>query len=193
MDNLSPERVREFVIAGHGDLAKVQAMLAETPELLSAAHEWKPGDTETAIQGASHVGNAAIAEHLLAQGAPLAIYTAAMLGRVQEVRGMLEEDPSLAQEKGAHGIPLLPHAAFAGNVELMESLAEAGATEGSSMALGFAAGRGHIQVVRWLLENLELNLSWQNFQSKTPLQLATEGGHTAVAELLQQYAHGKPA
>jgi hypothetical protein len=100
MNPLSPEWVREFVIAGHGDLAKVQAMLSETPSLLNAAHEWKPGDTETAIQGASHVGNAAIAEYLLAWNAPLAIYTAAMLGRVAAVGGCSSKTHFWPKKKG---------------------------------------------------------------------------------------------
>ena len=73
------DAIREFVIAGHGNLDRVKEMLAEHPELLSVAHEWQPGDTETALQGASHVGNCAIAEYLLTQGAPLDICAAAML------------------------------------------------------------------------------------------------------------------
>jgi hypothetical protein len=31
------DQIREFVIAGHGDLPKVQAMLADNPALLNAA------------------------------------------------------------------------------------------------------------------------------------------------------------
>ncbi|HQZ70975.1 MAG TPA: hypothetical protein PK826_06595, partial [Anaerolineae bacterium] len=54
--NLDPETVRAFVIAGHGNLETVQTMLAETPALRDAAHEWRPGDTETALAGAAHVG-----------------------------------------------------------------------------------------------------------------------------------------
>ncbi|HET8678747.1 MAG TPA: ankyrin repeat domain-containing protein, partial [bacterium] len=71
----STELVRDFVIAGHGDLKKVKAMLAQHPDLLNATYEWKPGDHETAIQAAAHVGNAAVAEHLLSRGAPLEICT----------------------------------------------------------------------------------------------------------------------
>ena len=78
---LAPEQIREFVIAGHGNLAAVQALLAAEPRLLNVANEWSPGDTETAIQGAAHVGSRAVAEYLLAQGAPLELPTAAMLGR----------------------------------------------------------------------------------------------------------------
>jgi len=185
--SLPPERIREFVMAGHGDLAKVQAMLNETPELLNLAHEWRPGDSETAIQGAAHVGSRAIVEFLLSRGAPLEISTAAMLGQVESVRGILKHDPSLSQHKSAHGIPLLPHAALSSQIEMLELVWAHGAREGSSMALGLAVGRGNIDTVRWLLENANPDLSWQNFQGKTPLQLATEGGHTTIADLLGQH------
>lgn len=186
--SLSPERIREFVVAGHGDLKKVQTMLGETPELLNVAHEWRAGDTETAIQGAAHVGSRAIAEYLLTQGAPLEISTAAMLGDTPSVRRMLGENPTLAEYKSAHGIPLLPHAALSGQVEMMELVWEHRAREGSSMALSLAAGRGHTEVVRWLLEKASPDQSWQNFQGKTPLELALEAGHGAIADLLQQRA-----
>lgn len=186
MTEITPERIQEFVIAGHGNLDKVKAMLAETPELLGLAHQWRPGDTETALQGAAHVGNRAIAEYLLSLGAPLEITTAAMLGQLDRVREMLASDPKLAHYKGAHGIPLLPHAAFAGSAELMQLLADHGASEGASMALGFAASRGHLEVVKWLLHNTQPDLNWQNFQGKTALELATEAGHTAVADLIKQ-------
>lgn len=174
-------------MAGHGDLAKVQAMLNETPELLNVAHEWRPGDTETAIQGAAHVGSRAIVEFLLSRGAPLEISTAAMLGQVETVREMLKHHPALAQHKSAHGIPLLPHAALSSQVEMLQLVWTHQAREGSSMALGLAVGRGYSDAVRWLLENANPDLSWQNFQGKTLLQLATEGGHTTIADLLRQH------
>ncbi len=104
---VSSDLVREFVIAGHGSLEKVREMLARDPQLLSAANEWSPGDRESAIQAAAHVGSVNVAEYLLSQGAPLEICTAAMLGRRQEIERMLAAEPSLIRAKGAHGIPLL--------------------------------------------------------------------------------------
>src|SRR5688500_12065836 len=101
------EVIRAFVIAGHGNLEKVKQMLGERPELLNISHEWAPGDTETALQGAAHVGSVPIAETLLAQGAPLDICTAAMLGRRGDVEHFLEEDNAKINATGAHGIPLL--------------------------------------------------------------------------------------
>ncbi|GIW25528.1 ankyrin repeat domain-containing protein [Meiothermus sp.] len=180
-----PEHIREFVMAAHGDLARVQALLAETPELLNRAHEWRPGDSETAIQGAAHTGQRAIVEYLLAQGAPLEIPTAAMLGDLARVQAMLRENPALAQHKSAHGIPLLPHAALSGRVEMLELVWGYGAQEGVQQALNLAVMLGHTEAVRWLLNNTSPDLNLPNFQGKTPLQVAQEAGFTAIVELLR--------
>lgn len=179
------EQVREFVIAGHGDLARVQELLAGTPLLLTIAHQWGPGDTETALQGAAHVGNAPIAEYLLAQGAPLDICTAAMLGRHDDVRRFLEREPESAQAAGAHRIPLLAHAAYSGNTELVRELYQSGARDGSAPALHNAIGRGHTELARWLLEHTSPDLSWQNFRGETALDVATRCGAEEIAQLLR--------
>ncbi|MDX2004689.1 MAG: ankyrin repeat domain-containing protein [Meiothermus sp.] len=184
---MNPEQVREFVIAGHGDLDKVKAMLAESPELLNQAHPWRPGDSETAIQAAAHVGNRAIAEFLLEAGAPLEIWTALMLGRAHEVRAMLALDPALAQAISAHGIPMLPHAALSGEVELLELLASQGALGAENLALSLAVAKGHTDVVAWLLGHTRPDLDWKNFQGKTPLEQAMETGNTEIQRLLTQH------
>ena len=48
---------KAFVMAGHHDLETIKTMLKANPELLEVAFEWQPGDFETALQAASHVGN----------------------------------------------------------------------------------------------------------------------------------------
>lgn len=178
-------QIREFVTAGHWDLPTVRAMLAEAPALLNRAHAWTPTDHETAIQAAAHVGHAPIAEFLLAQGAPLALPTAAMLGRRADVERLLAEDPARSGEAGAHGIPLLAHAAFSGDADLVRWLYERGARAGASMALAHAAQSGHLAVARWLVENAGPDLAWKNWQEKTALELAEAAGHTEVAALLR--------
>ncbi len=39
-DQLPPDKVKDFVIAGHGDLAKVKTMLQKLPTLLYATWDW---------------------------------------------------------------------------------------------------------------------------------------------------------
>lgn len=184
----TPEQVREFVIAGHWDLPKVQAMLAEHPDLLHAKQQWADNDFETAIQAASHAGSPPVAEFLLAQGAPMAVYTAAMLGRRKDVEAMLAADPDQIRAVGAHGIPLLAHAAFSGDAGLVAMLYERGATAGASMALSHAAFRGHTDVVRWLLAHASPKLEWKNYEGKTALELAAEHGHDEILQLLRAHS-----
>jgi ankyrin repeat protein len=185
------EEIREFVIAGHGNLEKVKQMLAEQPDLLNQGYEWRPGDTETALQGAAQVGSRSVAEYLLAQGAPLDICTAAMLGQQQDVERFLQEDPANIHAKGAHGISLLTHAALSGDVALVEMLFQRGANTGASFALNLAVQKGDVEMTRWLLENGAPNLEWKNFQDKSALEIAAENGSTEIAEMLKQ--HGASA
>lgn len=62
----------------------------------------------------------------------------------------LDQDPSLADGRGAHGIPLLAQAAAAGRLEVAELLLERGVAPGV-----------------------------RDYQGKTPLELAVRNGHAA--------------
>jgi ankyrin repeat protein len=182
------ETVREFVIAGHGNLARLQQMLEKMPELLNMKYPWGENDWESAMQAASHLGNVAVAEYLLSKGAPLEIYTAAMLGRRAEIEAMLVTDPSLIRQTGAHGIPILAHAAFNGDVELFSFLISQGAEGGISYALHNAVDSGHGELAKWILENTSPDLLWKNFAGKTILAVALEQGNQELQDLLR--AHG---
>ncbi len=63
------EIVKEFVIAGHGKLEKVNEMLEQYPNLLYCRYDWGNGNFEEAIEGAGHVGNKEIAKHFIEAGA----------------------------------------------------------------------------------------------------------------------------
>ena len=184
----SIEQIREFVIAGHGNLEKVRQMLAENPQLLSASYQWNDNDRETAIQAAAQVGNAQVARYLLDNGAPLEICTAAMLGQRDEVERRLEEDPRSASATGAHGIPLLPHAVWSGDLELVQLAYSHGAKSGTTLALHNAVAKGSYEIARWLLENAKPDIGSKNFRGKTPLMVATERKDEKMAQLLS--GHG---
>ena len=124
---LAPEAVQEFVGKAHGDAERVKEMLAAEPALVNAAWDWGGGDWETALGAAAHVGHREIAEHLLAHGARMDVFAAAMLGKTAVVEAMLADDPGLKGALGPHGIPLMVHAqaggeASAGVVALLEGL-----------------------------------------------------------------------
>jgi ankyrin repeat protein len=185
--SLSTDLIREFVIAGHGNLERVKKMLAERPDLLNAAYAWNENDHETAIQGAAQVGNKSVATYLLEKGAPLEICTAAMLGLKKDVEERIIENPQNINSKGAHGIPLLPHAAWSGNLELVQYLFRTGARTGSSMALHNAVTRGYYDLVIWLAENASPDIGSKNFQGKTPLLVAIEGKQDRIAQFLRDH------
>jgi ankyrin repeat protein len=182
-----PDLVREFVIAGHGNLPRLKELLEEHQELLNAAYHWSATDAETAIQAAAQVGSRPVAEYLLSKGAPLEICTAAMLGKKEEVERVIDRDPTSINATGAHGIPLLTHASLSGNLELVQMLWRRGARLGASSALLNAVSRGNMDTTRWLLENASPDLGQKNFQGKTALELALERNDLESATVLREH------
>ncbi|MBC8074718.1 MAG: ankyrin repeat domain-containing protein [Chloroflexales bacterium] len=183
-NEINEELLAQFVIAAHSDVERVRALLAEHPALLNERYAKYD---ETALEAASHMGNRAIAEYLLAAGAPLTICAAAMLGRRDAVETFLRGDPELALSSGAHGIPLMFHAALGGNVALAELLLEYGGGEQIAGALHGAVWYSRLEMAEWLLQH-GAELGRPNFQGKTPLEAAQERGDTAMVALLERYA-----
>jgi ankyrin repeat protein len=181
------DTVKDFVTAAHFNFDKVKEMLAADPDLLEAAYPWQENDPETAIMAAAHMGNVPIAEFLLEQGAPLAIYTAAMLGRKDDVAHLLVQDAANAKQGGAHGIPLMSHVALSGDTDIADMVFAAGGTEGISFALHAAINKGHLNMVKWLIEHGATDFSVKNWQDKTPLQVAVENNFDDIAALLREH------
>lgn len=180
------EVIDQLVGSSHGDLAKVKEILTQHPQLINASARWK----ETPIQAAAHVGARHVAEFLLSKGAPLEIYTAAMLGMKDKVEAFLQSDPAQARAKGAHGISALYHAAITGHIEIAQLLIAGGADvnegEGGNTALHGAARFGQAAMAKWLLDH-GARVNALDHEKKTPLKLAVEGGHTEAAELLRRH------
>jgi Ankyrin repeat len=106
---LDSDLVREFVANAHGDLEAVRSALAGEPTLVNASWDWGGGDWETGLGAAAHMGRRDIAELLLAHGARIDLFAAAMLGEVEIVRAILAAQPELRDAKGPHTIPLRAH------------------------------------------------------------------------------------
>lgn len=124
---LEADLVRDFVIAGHGNLERTRELLARQPALVNATWDWGGGDWETALGGASHMGSRPIAEFLLAQGARMDVFCAAMTGKVEIVKAFLADDPKVVDLKGPHGIPLIRHAQAGKQEAVVELLTAHGA------------------------------------------------------------------
>jgi hypothetical protein len=109
-----PELVREMVTVAHYDLKRVKELVEARPSLARAGWDWGFGDWEDGLGAASHMGNRAMAEYLISKGARPSIFSAAMLGQLDIVRGFVAAQPGVQAIRGPHGISLLAHARVGG-------------------------------------------------------------------------------
>src|SRR5437016_2878957 len=134
-----PELVREVVFVSHFDLKRVKELVDARPTLANAAWDWGFGDWESALGAASHMGNRAIAEFLLANGAHPSIFSAAMLGQGDVVKAFVAAQPGIQRTAGPHSISLLVHAKAGGEAarpvfEFLQSLGDADAPAEAPLA-----------------------------------------------------------
>ena len=123
--------VAEVVGTAHFNEQRVKELVKAYPELVNAWWDWGFGDWESPLGAASHTGQRGIAEFLLAQGARIDIFAAAMLGFTTVVKAFVAAQPGIQRTLGPHGIPLLAHAKAGGKpaadtLAYLESLGDAG-------------------------------------------------------------------
>lgn len=128
---LDKSLVLEFVGAAHKDMDKVKSLLQEHPTLLNSAHDWETGDFETGLGAASHMGYKELVHYFIEQGAQVNLFTAALFGRIDILKPILDFFPHALHAKGPHGYSLLHHAQQGGEkaAELREYLVYLGAKE----------------------------------------------------------------
>ena len=105
---------QEFVQVAHSDLDRTRELLEKESRLVNATWDWGGGDFETALGAAAHMGRKDIANYLLDKGARLDLFAAAMLGKLDIVRAVLNEFPNALKTPGPHGISLIEHAKSGG-------------------------------------------------------------------------------
>lgn len=123
--------VAEIVGVSHFNEQRVKELVKTSPELVNAWWDWGFGDWESPLGAASHTGQRGIAELLLAHGARIDIFAAAMLGFTNVVQAFVAAQPGIQRTLGPHGIPLLAHAKVGGKraadtVAYLETLGDAG-------------------------------------------------------------------
>jgi hypothetical protein len=111
---INRQLVQDFVIYAHMDLAMVKKLLQKEPALLNATMDWGGGDWESGLGGASHMGRRDIVELLLASGARIDLFCAAMMGQLDAVKAFLTLQPNLIDARGPHGFSLHFHAQVGG-------------------------------------------------------------------------------
>ncbi len=91
--------VSKFVKAAHGDLPRIQQMLAAKPEILLLTN-----GNETALGAACQMRRGDIITFLLGQGECMDISATCVLGLSEQVSAFLDTDPSLLSQgnKRAH-------------------------------------------------------------------------------------------
>ena len=105
-----PALVKEVVGVSHRDLKRVRELVERQPALARASIDWGFGDWEACIDAASHTGNKAIADFLLANGARPTIFSAAMMGQLDVVKAFIAARPGVQKNLGPHGLTLMWHA-----------------------------------------------------------------------------------
>jgi ankyrin repeat protein len=105
---------------GHGQ-ADVAALLLSHGADIDARNNWN--DTPAAVA----LGTPAVAEVMLAHGAPLTIHAAAALGRRDTMAALLAEDPQRLNQVGTFGFTPLNWAVINGHADLVADLLDRGA------------------------------------------------------------------
>ena len=150
---------------------------------------------------ATYLGRKDIRDLLLVRGAKLELQDAAALGRLDRVKELIAQNPSLANSYSSDGFPVIALAAFMGHAQVARYLKEKGAdinavaTNGSGYnALSGAVTGGHSEIVGWLLES-GADANYRYGPGYTPLLAAAANGHREIVKLLRAWrgskGHGK--
>jgi len=116
------ERIKSAGIQGpcHGNFNRVKELVEADPSLVEAMNAVDAGQMDETPQGAAaHTHSRRILEYLRDKGVRVDIFMSAALGDAGRVGEMLKNDSALAAARGAHGIPLIAHAADAPVAEAM--------------------------------------------------------------------------
>lgn len=181
----APEQalIDELVGNSHGNLSRVQEILAQHPELINASATWN----ETPIEAATQMGNRALMQFLIEQGAPVDFFTALALAQVERARADLQADPELVRSTGVHDLPALYFAAIGGSIAAAHMLLDAGAdvnarAEAAAPIHGAVMG-GNAEMVRFLVEG-GADPSLPDYKGRDARSLALDLGRNDIAKLI---------
>jgi uncharacterized protein len=182
--------INEFVGAAHFNVEKTKASLARIPDLLLVRATWD----ELAVEACNHTGVEPLVKFLLDKGAPFSICTAAMLGETATVKGLLQKDKRIINDRGPHDFPLIWYAAIGKpKLDMGEVLLNAGIDINANImgrsVLGVCASNGCIELTEFFCsKGADVNMrSYWSFTPGTPLEIARKKNNDKVAEILVKY------
>jgi uncharacterized protein len=173
----------EFLQAAKdGDVETLKRLASVDPSVIAG----KSGSGETALMAALYRKQQAAVEWLVASGAPLDIFAAAALGRLDRVEPLGAEVNTYSYD----GWTALHLAAFFGQRAAAERLVAAGADLNAvsrnalrNTPLHAAVAGGHVAVSLMLIE-ASADVNVRDAGGHTPFHIAAEAGYVAVARAL---------
>jgi ankyrin repeat protein len=183
---MKDEFVAFLTACKQGDADTVRAMLAKDPALAAR----RDASGEPPIVAALYSGQTAIVDLLVDAGAPLDLFTAAALGRVDAIQASLDADPGGVHGRSFDGWTALHLAAFFGHPPAAALLLERGADVNAratnsigNTPLHAAVAGGRVESALALIEaGADVNAA--DGGGHTPLHIAAEGGYLPIVVAL---------
>jgi ankyrin repeat protein len=181
------EALFEAIKGGKAD--EVSRLVRENPGLLKA----RDASGASPLLIAIYHQKADIAKALADAAGSIDIFEAAALGRVDRIKQLLREDPSLASAYAPDGFPPVGLAAFFGHLDAVKTLIAAGADIHAAaknglkvQAIHAAVASKNLDIVRTVLEaGADPNAAQQ--QGFRPMHESGSSGSRELAELLMKY------
>lgn len=177
----------EAIKAGRADEAV--RLVRETPALVRS----RDANGASPILLAVYYGKRDIANALADAAGSIDLFEACALGRVERIKELLRQDPSLVSAYAPDGFPPVGLAAFFGHLDAVKTLIAAGADVHAAarnplkvQAIHAAVASKNIDIVRAVLAaGADANAPQQ--QGFRPMHEAAGSANRALAELLMQH------
>ena len=173
-----------------GRIDDVKAQVASSPSLLRA----RDANGASAVLVALYNGRKDVADALIGLGAPVDLFEASALGRVDRIDEILSAEPHRASEYAPDGFTPVALASFFGHADAVRALIAAGADVSAParnafkvQALHAAVAGRNIEIVKAVLE-AGADPNAQQQAGFRPIHEAGSNANRALAELL--IAHG---
>ena len=184
---MEPQLLFEAIKSGKAD--DVNRLIRDHPALLKT----RDASGASPLLIAIYYQKADIATAIAAAMGSIDIFEAAALGRVDRIKQLLREDPSLASAYAPDGFPPVGLAAFFGQLGALKALIAAGADIHAAaknglkvQAIHAAVASKNLDIVRTVLEaGADPNAAQQ--QGFRPMHESGSSGSRELAELLMKY------